>query len=97
MNPQRVLTSVADAFRSVDFTVHDNDDRLTPSPFPGDAITYIHHDQVELYLLDGTLQEGGLGEMAADRAAAAIAAAGLQAGPDAAWALLNGRVIVTTA
>ncbi|GAA3123313.1 hypothetical protein [Nonomuraea salmonea] len=95
MDPQHVLSALVGALRSAGFAVHDNDDRLTPSPFPGDAIAYMHHDQVELYLVDGTLREGG-GEMAADRAAAAIAEAGLQAGPDAASALLNGRVVVMT-
>ncbi|MGP3965124.1 hypothetical protein ACTWPT_55170 [Nonomuraea sp. 3N208] len=95
MTPQQILFTLTIALRNADFVVHENDDRLTPSPFPGDAIAYIYRDQVELYLVEGTLRDGLQPDMAADRAAAAIDAAGLHAGPDAAGALLTGRIIVT--
>ncbi|MFG1946145.1 hypothetical protein [Nonomuraea sp. NPDC048826] len=95
MTPQQILSTLTNALRNADFVVHDNDDDLTPSPFPGDAIAYIYRDQVELYLVKGSLHDGLKPDMAADRAAAAIDAAGLNAGPDPASALLTGRVVVT--
>ncbi|GII89682.1 hypothetical protein Ssi03_76720 [Sphaerisporangium siamense] len=52
---------------------------------------------MELHLTDGILRAGLQAEMADDRAAVAVVAAGPYAGPSEVYALLNGRVIVTAA
>ncbi|MEW1837699.1 hypothetical protein AB0392_07075 [Nonomuraea angiospora] len=96
MTPQQILELLIIALKGAGFVVYENDDHVTPSAFPGDAIAYIFHDQVELYLVNGG-RTAENGQMAADRAATAIHAAGLQAEPGVAGTLVNGRVIVTSA
>ena len=98
MTPQQILDKRTAALEDGGFAVHENDDHLPEqAPFPGDAIAYIHHDQVELYLLEGGRRNGLDQDMAADRAAKAIAAAGLSAGEDASSWLVTGRVTVIAA
>lgn len=96
MTPQQIFDALTTALTAAGFVVYDSDDRLTPSDCPGDAIAYLFHDQVELYLVNGRII-GPDGTMAADKAAAAIHNAGLFAGGDTGRALLNSRVIVTAA
>ncbi|MEV5896715.1 hypothetical protein [Nonomuraea fuscirosea] len=95
MTAQHILNSLIVALKGAGFVVHKSDDCFTPSGFPGDAIVYIRDGEVEMYLIEGSLQNDRKTEMACDRAAAAIAAAGLYAGDGAAAALVNGRVLVT--
>ncbi|PZG28428.1 hypothetical protein C1I98_32825 [Spongiactinospora gelatinilytica] len=98
LDAQQVLGKLTGALTESGSRVHENDDVIPErAPFPGDAIAYIFHDQVELYLLDGTLRDELSHVLAADRVAKAIDAAGLQASEDASTHLVNGRVVVTTA
>ncbi|MFI7470516.1 hypothetical protein [Nonomuraea sp. NPDC049646] len=98
MTPQQILDRLTVGLKDFGFAVHGNDDHLpAPASFPGDAIAYIFHDHVELYLIDGSLKDGLNPEIAADLAAKAITAAGLYAGEDPATWLINGRVTVTAA
>ncbi|WP_327587143.1 hypothetical protein OHA25_09145 [Nonomuraea sp. NBC_00507] len=95
MSTEHTLLQLNAALTSTGFVVHENDDSIQQhAPFPGDAIAYIQHDAVNLYLLEGTSTEKG--ETAADKAVRAIQDAGLdtQGEADPAQVLLNGKVIV---
>lgn len=97
MTPNEIINRLKAALEKAKFKVYEDDaDIREKHAFPGAAITYILHDQVELYLAEGTRTDGE-GNMAADVAAQAIQAAGLRIpqGGDPSNELLVGRIIVT--